>query len=82
MARRLTIFACVTKRAFGIDWFELAPRQLDDLRDDLGVVPKRNGIGSPGPFDPGGMTASQRKGGHAAAERAHREYRSWGVSTG
>ncbi len=64
----------------GLDWFDFAPRQLDDLREEFGIVPKRSGIRSAGPFDPGGMTSSQWERGHAAARRQAAEYQSWGAS--
>lgn len=64
----------------GLDWFELAHRQLDDLRAEFGVVPKRTGLRSPGPFDPGGMTPSQWDAGHALAQDLGADYESWGAS--
>ena len=63
-----------------LDWFELAHRQLADLREEFGIVPKRSDIRSPGPFNPGGMTSSQWDGGHAAARHLGKEYQSWGAS--
>lgn len=64
----------------GLDWFEFAHRQLDDLREEFGIVTKRSGIRSPGPFDPGGMTSSQWESGHAVARDQGTEYQPWGAS--
>jgi hypothetical protein len=66
----------------GLDWFSFAHRQLDDLRGEFGITPQRSGIHSTGPFDPGGMTASQWQGGHAAAQNRGVEYQSWGATPG
>ncbi len=63
----------------GLDWFELADRQMDDLRDEFGIVAKREGLRSPGPFQPGGMTAFQLEAGRAAADERGDAYESWGA---
>ncbi len=63
----------------GLDWFELADRRMDDLRDEFGIVPKREGLRSPGPFQPGGMTAFQLEAGRAAATERGTAYESWGA---
>lgn len=66
----------------GLDWFDLAHRHLDDLRQEFGIVPKRAGIRSPGPFEPGGMTSSQWEAGHAVAHGMGVDYQPWGASPG
>ncbi len=63
-----------------LDWFELAHRPVDDLREEFGIVPKRAGLHSPGPFDPGGMTTFQLDAGRAAAAARGVEYQSWGAT--
>ncbi len=64
----------------GLDWFELAHRELGELRAEFGIVPKRDGIGSPGPFDPGGITSSQWESGHARARQLGIPYEAWGAA--
>jgi hypothetical protein len=64
----------------GLDWFDLADRQLDDLRVEFGIGRKRVGLHSPGPFEPGGLTASQWSAGHDAATARGEAYASWGAT--
>lgn len=64
----------------GIDWFTLADQDLGDLRGHFGITPKATRIGSPGPFEPGGINAYQLTAGRAAAEREGRRQETWGAS--
>jgi hypothetical protein len=65
-----------------IDWFAHANRQIDDVREEFGVVPKSEraiAAGSVGPWSPGGISPYQYKTGRAAAAAAGREYNSYGA---
>jgi hypothetical protein len=64
----------------GLDWFELASHPLEELRHEFGIGPKSTDIVSPGPFEPGGMTAFQLDAGRAAAAEDGRRYESWGAT--
>jgi hypothetical protein len=65
----------------GIDWFALADQDVDELRRHFGITPKAAGIGSPGPFEPGGLNEYQLTAGRAAAEREGRHHETWGASS-
>lgn len=68
---------------FEIDWFAYASRPLDDVRAQLGIVPKSPraiDAGSVGPWERGGMSAYQYEAGRAAATAAGREYDSFGAA--
>ena len=48
---------------FTVDFHELAPRGVDDVRAELRIPPKSDEVlqlGSPGPFEPGGISERQR----------------------
>lgn len=65
-----------------IDWFEHAGRAIDDVRAELGVVPKSEravDAGSVGPWQRGGITPYQYAAGQRAAEAAGRAYDSYGA---
>jgi hypothetical protein len=68
-----------------VDWFELAPRPVDEVRERFGVVPKSAaalGAGSVGPWERGGISEFQLGTGRAAAEQAGRPYDSFGAEVG
>ena len=49
---------------FSVDFHELAPRGVDEVRAELGIPPKSDEVldlGSPGPFDPGGISDRQTR---------------------
>jgi hypothetical protein len=55
---------------FLVDFHALAPRGVDDVRAELGIPPKSDEVlelGSPGPFDAGGISERQRAAGTRAA---------------
>jgi hypothetical protein len=67
-----------------IDWFELAPFDVAEVRRMLHVVPKSDvavRAGSLGPWTPGGMSPFQHAAGVAMAEREGRPYDSHGACT-
>ncbi|HEY8217963.1 MAG TPA: hypothetical protein VIH82_12575 [Acidimicrobiia bacterium] len=67
-----------------LDWFELAPLDLAEVRRMLHVVAKSDAAvraGSIGPWEPGGMSPFQHAAGMAMAERETRVYDSHGACT-
>ena len=64
----------------GLDWFELADRPIEDVRAEFGIGPKRAGLRSPGPFEPGGMTSYQLEAGRAAAAARGETHETWGAA--
>lgn len=67
----------------GIDWFELADRPVDELRDMFAIPPKSDAAraaGSVGPWEPGGISEYQLAAGRALAEAEGRKYESHGAS--
>ena len=55
---------------FSVDFHELAPLPVAEVRERLHVPPKSDevlAVGSPGPLDPGGMSEHQRAAGLRAA---------------
>jgi hypothetical protein len=65
-----------------IDWFERAARSVDEVRAELGVVPKAEHaieVGSVTPWEPGGISPFQYECGRRAAEAAGRKYDSYGA---
>ena len=48
---------------YGIDYFDYKDMLIDEVRLDLGIVPKANDILSPGVWDPNGITNHQRAAG-------------------
>jgi hypothetical protein len=66
-----------------VDWFELAPMDLDDVRARFSLAPKSDAAlraGSVGPRQPGGISPFQLEAGRAAARRAGRTYDAFGAS--
>ena len=66
----------------GLDYFSIADRPIDDVRDELGIVPKSEtaiAAGSTGPFEPGGISETQIAMGTAMAEREGRPYDAFGA---
>jgi hypothetical protein len=60
-----------------IDWFELAPLSLDQVRRLFCIPPKSEeaiASGSVGPWEPGGISEFQLRAGRAMAERQGRPY--------
>ena len=50
---------------YGIDYFEYKDLQIDEVREQLGIVNKDADIDSPGVWDPDGITSYQREHGNA-----------------
>lgn len=68
-----------------VDWFELAPLPVDEVRRRFGVVPKAPAAvdaGSVGPWEAGGISEYQDRAGREAAARAGRPYDAFGASVG
>jgi hypothetical protein len=68
-----------------VDWFELADRPLDEVRDRLGVVPKDPDAvvaGSRGPWESGGISPFQFNAGQSLADAEGREYLPYGAAVG
>jgi len=64
-----------------IDWFELAPLPLEEVRARFSVTPKSDAAtaaGSVTPWEPGGISEFQLANGRAVAEREERPYESYG----
>jgi hypothetical protein len=67
-----------------LDWFELAPLPLDDVRRRFGLTPKAAGAvaaGAVGPWEPGGISPFQERSARALAERDGREYDAYGATS-
>lgn len=67
----------------GTDWFELADRPVEELREAFGVVPKSDAAlaaGSVGPWEPGGISPYQWTTAREAAEAEGRPYEAYGAS--
>ncbi len=65
------------------DFWSIAADPIDDVRDRFGVVPKSDdavAAGSPGPWEPGGISPFQLDDGKAYAAEQHREYDPHGAS--
>jgi hypothetical protein len=65
-----------------MDWFAIADRPVDVVRDELQLPPKDAlalSLGSVGPWEPGGISPYQWAAGHAKAAREHREYDGYGA---
>ena len=65
------------------DWFADAHRSVDDVRAELGIVPKSElaiASGSVTPWEPGGMSPYQYDCGRKAAAATGRPYESYGAS--
>jgi hypothetical protein len=66
-----------------VDWFELAPRPMTELRRAFGVVAKSDealAAGSVGPWEPGGISEFQRSSGVRLAAEAGVDYESFGAT--
>jgi hypothetical protein len=66
-----------------VDWFALADRPVDELRDAFAIctkAPEAAAAGSVGPWAAGGISEFQDRAGRAAAERAGRPYEGYGAS--
>lgn len=67
----------------GTDWFDLADRPVEELREAFGVVPKSDAAlaaGSVGPWEPGGISPYQWTTAREAAEAEGRPYEAYGAS--
>jgi len=67
-----------------IDWFEVAPLPLEDVRERFGLTPKSAGAvaaGAVGPWEPGGISPFQERSARALAERDGREYDAYGATS-
>jgi hypothetical protein len=68
-----------------VDWFDLAPLPLDDVRRRFHVTPKADvalAAGSVGPWERGGISPFQERCGRELAEREGRAYESYGATGG
>ena len=66
-----------------IDWFALADQPVEAVRERFGVVPKSPAAldaGSPGPWEPGGISPFQQRAGEAAAAARDEPYDSFGAT--
>ncbi len=66
-----------------VDWFELAPMPVDEVRAVFGVGPKSAdavAAGSAGPWEPGGISPFQLRSGTESARAAGAEYDAFGAS--
>jgi hypothetical protein len=66
----------------GLDWFELAPMHVDDVRAMFAIPDKSEDArraGSVGPWEQGGISSFQLAAGRALAETEGREYESHGA---
>ena len=67
-----------------LDWFELAPLPLDEVRERFERAspsrPDAIAAGSVGPCEPGGISPFQLASGRAQAEREGRGYEAFGAS--
>jgi len=66
-----------------VDWFELAPLRVDDVRERFGVVPKSGAsveAGSAGPWEAGGISPYQVGAGRSLADQEGRGYEGYGAS--
>jgi hypothetical protein len=67
----------------GVDWFELAPRPTDEVREMFAIPDKSEACrraGSVGPWEPGGISAFQLAAGQALADAEGRAYESHGAT--
>jgi hypothetical protein len=68
-----------------IDWFERARLSVDEVRAELGVVPKSEAAleaGSVGPWESGGISPFQFEAGPRKAKAEGRDYDSFGATPG
>jgi hypothetical protein len=66
-----------------VDWFALADRPVDELRDAFAICakdPRAVAAGSVGPWEAGGISEYQDRSGRAAAAREQRDYEGYGAS--
>jgi hypothetical protein len=66
-----------------VDWFELAPLPVTELRERFGLVAKSAAaiaVGSVGPWEAGGISEFQLHAGQALAAREERPYDGYGAS--
>ena len=64
------------------DWFEHADRPLEEVRAELGLLPRSAravAAGSKTPWEPGGISPFQQRHGRGVAEAEGREYDSYGA---
>ena len=65
------------------DWWSIADKPIEEVRERFNVVPKSVGAvaaGSVGPWESGGISPSQDAAGRQLAEAEGREYESYGAS--
>lgn len=66
-----------------VDWFSLADRPIDEVRQLLGIVakaPRAVAAGSPSPFGRGGISEAQLAAGRAVATQHERRYDAFGAT--
>jgi hypothetical protein len=66
-----------------VDWFELAPLPVEDVRRRFGLAAKSDramAAGSVGPWEPGGISEYQDRTGRRLAETERRPYDSFGAA--
>jgi hypothetical protein len=68
------------QRLLDRDWFADAHRPVEDVRAEIGLVPKSDNAraeGSRGPFEPGSLSPFQHDAGLALAAEEQRAYQTW-----
>lgn len=68
------------QRMLDRDWFADADRPVDEVRAEIGLVPRSDravAAGSLGPFEPGSLSTFQHDAGRALAAEEHRPYEAW-----
>jgi hypothetical protein len=66
-----------------LDWFTIAHRPVDELREEFSVVAKANDAvvaGSVGPWEPGGISEYQLEAGRERARLRGEQYEAFGAS--
>ena len=66
-----------------LDWFSIADRPVDELRERFGITPKADqavAAGSVGPWEVGGISPVQFDMGRKAAETAGRPHDTYGAT--
>ena len=66
-----------------VDWFRYAELDVEEARQELGIVPKSDdalAAGSVGPWEPGGISEFQLGAGRAMAEQEGRQYDALGAA--
>lgn len=65
-----------------LDYFSMADRPIEEVREQLGIQPKADkavAAGSIGPFEPGGISDAQLEAGRSLAAEQNRRYEAFGA---